>query len=205
MCGGLTAAQAGLEIGHADNSNAEAGSTIVSKVPSIHVLESNWTCQDQPELIPKLRFPSYPVILNDWQVYGLFTTAARVLSQVLRPCAVVPSHQLLLTGRCNDLLCLLFCNAQDTVLHTLGDGLPGVVNALVAALDHGSPLCVAAAAGALTRIGAYKDVGPRLIEHSSAIPALVGVIKRRIPSRDLEKEAVIFRRYAPEQRSVCAS
>jgi hypothetical protein len=74
--------------------------------------------------------------------------------------------------------------------------MPRIVEALVSALDHESPFCVAAAAGALASVGNYKEVGPVLIKESSAIPALIGVLKRRIPPGNLEQQTAIFRQYA---------
>ncbi len=51
-----------------------------------------------------------------------------------------------------------------------------ITDALVVTLKHDSHYCVAAAAATLQDIGQTPGRGPALIEASSAIPALVGVI-----------------------------
>ncbi len=78
------------------------------------------------------------------------------------------------------------------------DKIPRIVEALVSALDHESPFLVAAAAGALAQVAEYTDVGQRLIKNSGAIPALIGVLKKRIPPGDLGQQTAIFRQYAPQ-------
>jgi hypothetical protein len=72
----------------------------------------------------------------------------------------------------------------------------GIVRTLVATLEHESPFCVAAAAGALGWVGKTPGVGTVSLESSGAMPALVGVIKRGIPAGNLEDVPGVFRRYA---------
>jgi hypothetical protein len=86
---------------------------------------------------------------------------------------------------------------QEACLMKPGPHLPGIVGALVAALKHKSPFRVAAAAGALNRISEYESVGPELLENTGAVPALLDVIRSKIPAANLEKEKALFRRYAP--------
>jgi hypothetical protein len=86
---------------------------------------------------------------------------------------------------------------QEVCLMEPGPHLRGIVGALVAALKHKSPFRVAAAAGALHQICGYGSVGLELLENTGAVPALLDVIKRKIPAADLEMEEALFRRYAP--------
>jgi hypothetical protein len=71
-------------------------------------------------------------------------------------------------------------------------GSAGVIDALVATLEHESPFCIAAAAGALAWVAKYRDGGPALVEASGGVPALVRVVKKQIPARDLESEHPLF-------------
>ncbi len=73
----------------------------------------------------------------------------------------------------------------------------GVIDLLVATLRHESPFCVAAAAGALAWLGHAQGGGQRLVEDSGAVPALVDVIRRSLPARNLEGELPVFQRSAP--------
>ncbi len=68
---------------------------------------------------------------------------------------------------------------------------------LVATLKHESLYCMAAAAVSLWLVGQIPG-GHAVIKASGAIPGLVGVIERRCPAGDLEKERGLFRRYALE-------
>jgi hypothetical protein len=86
--------------------------------------------------------------------------------------------------------CLLDLEPGGDVLAALDRA--GVIDALVATLEHESPFCVAAAAGALAWVGYCKDGGPALMEASGAVPVLVRVVKRQIPARDLETEEPVF-------------
>jgi hypothetical protein len=70
----------------------------------------------------------------------------------------------------------------------------GVADTLVATLNHESPYCVAAAVITLCWIGQSQG-GQRLVDACGAIPALVQVVERRCPPRDLEQETGLFRRY----------
>jgi hypothetical protein len=88
------------------------------------------------------------------------------------------------------------CVPQSTNIMDPGDEVGGIVDALVATLDHESPFCVAAAAGALSRVFDYIEVGEKLIEDSGAIPALLDVVKRKMPPGDLENQPAIFHKYA---------
>ncbi len=74
----------------------------------------------------------------------------------------------------------------------------GVVDTLVATLQHESPFCVSAAAGALWNITLTPGGGKALIEASGAVAALVHVIIRGPPAADLEMEMSVFCMYAPE-------
>ncbi len=80
----------------------------------------------------------------------------------------------------------------------------GVVDAVVASLQHDSPFCVAAAARALGAFGVYPQVGKAIIEASGAIPALVHVIQRSPSPGDLAKAKGLFRRYVAEEESPCS-
>lgn len=71
----------------------------------------------------------------------------------------------------------------------------GAVDALVATLTRKSPFCVAAAAGALASVARAKG-GPAAIEASGAVPALVRVVNRRIPARDIQRASGKFRKCA---------
>jgi hypothetical protein len=73
----------------------------------------------------------------------------------------------------------------------------GVVDALVATLEHESPFCVAAAAGCLGSIGDIEG-GQAVLDASRAIPALVRVINRQFPANGLDGEMPMFRRSAPD-------
>jgi hypothetical protein len=91
---------------------------------------------------------------------------------------------------------------QDICVKKPGPHLPGIVKVLVAALEHDSPFCVAAAAAALNRVGDYKRMGQRLIEKTGAISALLDVIKReeKSPSACPTKE-LFFCRYTRSRMS----
>jgi hypothetical protein len=78
----------------------------------------------------------------------------------------------------------------------------GVVDAVVASLQHDSPFCVAAAARALGGFGRIADVGKAMIKASGAIPALVHMIARSPSPGDLGKAKGLFRRYLPEEECV---
>jgi hypothetical protein len=78
----------------------------------------------------------------------------------------------------------------------------GVVDAVVASLQHDSPFCVAAAAWALGGFGRIADVGKPMVEGSGAIPALIHVVARSPPPGNLAKAKGLFRRYVPEEESV---
>jgi hypothetical protein len=82
----------------------------------------------------------------------------------------------------------------------------GIVNALVATLQHDSPFCVAAAAGPLGWVAQARGGGKACIEASGAVPALVQVIARSLSPGNLEEETDLFRRYGLECRFryVCA-
>jgi hypothetical protein len=86
----------------------------------------------------------------------------------------------------------------------LKDG--GIVDALVATLQHESPFCVAAAAGALALVGQAQGGGKASIQASGAIPALVHVIDRSPSLGDLDTETGLLRRYVLEHifRYACA-
>lgn len=62
----------------------------------------------------------------------------------------------------------------------------GILDAVVAALDHQSPYCVTAAAGILLVVGIFPCISKRLLKSSQAIPALVRVIERASPPADLQ-------------------
>jgi hypothetical protein len=81
------------------------------------------------------------------------------------------------------------------LLRALGDA--GVIDLLVATLKHESPFCVAAAAGALAWLGQAQGGGQGLVEESGAVPALVDVIRRSLPARNLEGELAVFQRSVP--------
>jgi hypothetical protein len=68
----------------------------------------------------------------------------------------------------------------------------GVIDVLVATLEHDSPFCVAAAAGVLGWVGACRDGGQASLEASGAVPAPVCVVKRQTPARKCEMEDVVF-------------
>ncbi len=68
----------------------------------------------------------------------------------------------------------------------------GVIDGLVATLEHESPFCVAAAAGALGWAGYCKDGGQASMEASGAVPALVRLVKKQIPARTCEAEDPVF-------------
>jgi hypothetical protein len=72
----------------------------------------------------------------------------------------------------------------------------GVVDAAVAALQHESPFCVAAAAAALGWVGRTRGGGKACIQASGAIPALLRVIDRSPAPGNLETETGILQRYA---------
>jgi hypothetical protein len=84
--------------------------------------------------------------------------------------------------------------AADGLLKVFEDA--GIIRTLVATLQHQSPFCGAAAAGALGWVGKTPGVGTASLERSGAVPALVGVIKRGIPAGNLEDVRGVFRRYA---------
>jgi hypothetical protein len=77
----------------------------------------------------------------------------------------------------------------------------GVVDTMVATLQHDSPFCVSAAAGALWRVSRNPGGGKALIEASGAVAALVHVIKRAPAPANLEMETGVFRTYGPGPNS----
>jgi hypothetical protein len=74
-----------------------------------------------------------------------------------------------------------------------------LVGAVVAALAHSSPYCVAAAAAFLGWVARTNIMGRAWIETSGTIPALIDVVERMTPPADLEKESGLFRRWAPQR------
>ncbi len=74
----------------------------------------------------------------------------------------------------------------------------GVVDALVGTLEHESPFCVAAAAACLGLVGEIEQGGQAVLDASGAIPAIVRVIKRQLPTRALDGEMLMFRRLVPD-------
>lgn len=78
----------------------------------------------------------------------------------------------------------------------------GSADALVEALEHESPFCVAAAAAALGLVGKAMRGGQAAIEASGAIPALVRVIKKKLPAQRVEGQMAMYRRSEP---GLCAS
>jgi hypothetical protein len=99
-------------------------------------------------------------------------------------------HLQLMTVVSSSQVCLF--KHTDALLGTLVDA--GVVAAAVATLQHNSPYCAAAAAGALRLIGDARYGDHALIEASGAIPALVRLIERppRPGDPDLFCECVHF-------------
>jgi hypothetical protein len=71
----------------------------------------------------------------------------------------------------------------------------GVVNAVIACLEHQSPFCVAAAAEALRLVGDTWD-GQAFFAGNGAVSALVSVMKRQALPADIEKETGTFSRCA---------
>jgi hypothetical protein len=76
-----------------------------------------------------------------------------------------------------------------------------VIDALVATLQHDSPFCVAAAAGALGWVGQTPGVGKALLDARRAMPALVSVLEQSPSPGDPGKEMGVYRRYVTVQRS----
>jgi hypothetical protein len=76
----------------------------------------------------------------------------------------------------------------------------GIIDALVATLQHDSPFCIAAAAGALGGVDQTPGVGKALLEARRAMPALVSVLEQSPSPGDPEKEMGVYRRYAAVQR-----
>jgi hypothetical protein len=83
---------------------------------------------------------------------------------------------------------------QGDFLTALKDA--GVVDALVALLEHESPFCTAAAAGVLGWIGKTQEGGQAALAANGAVPALVRVIERQLPACALDGEMPIFSRSA---------
>ncbi len=79
-----------------------------------------------------------------------------------------------------------------------------VIHAVVASLQHESPFCVAAAAGALGWLAQVPGGGEAYIQTSGAGPALLNVIDRSPPPGNLEKATGLFRWYALEQKLIFA-
>jgi hypothetical protein len=70
----------------------------------------------------------------------------------------------------------------------------GVINAVVPALKHESPYCVATAAIILGLAGRVEPYGQMSVITCGAIPALVRIIERSPPKGDVEKATGMFRR-----------
>ncbi len=76
------------------------------------------------------------------------------------------------------------------------DALEEIVNTL----QHKSPFCVAAAAGALAWVGRFRG-GKAALEACGAIPALVPIITRQTPfllQVGLPEEMPLFRKCDPD-------
>jgi hypothetical protein len=71
----------------------------------------------------------------------------------------------------------------------------GVVDTLVSTLEHDSPFCVAAAAGALGWVGERPGEGKTMIQASGAIPAMLRVIQRSPRAGNAQERTGLFRRY----------
>jgi hypothetical protein len=86
------------------------------------------------------------------------------------------------------------CKPGDNLLSNLNAA--GVIKALVSTLEHESPFCVAAAAGALWLVVATEsEAALEMFDSSGAIPALVRVIQRKLPPGDADEATGMFRRW----------
>jgi hypothetical protein len=97
---------------------------------------------------------------------------------------------------CHCLQACLLLEGRHKIVGPLGDA--GVVDALVATLEHHSPYCVAAAAAALGLFGKKTVLGKTFLEGSGAIPGLIRVIEELAPPAGPEDVLDIFCTYAPE-------